>query len=155
MKKTPLLLLLTLMAFFTFADESTVDLKAFGQLYFERMSATQAPNATKADIEAYLELLAEDVGHTHLPWVTDGSRAPNAKDGHREGMTFYLGAHSEFTSELLDIYTFNQSAVAIRYTKSAKGIHPQSKQPIEYQHVMMEVLEMDNGKVGVIRKYHQ
>ena len=155
MKRITTFILLALTVCVTQAKEENIDLKAFGQLYYDKMSATQAPNATKADIEAYLDLLADDVGHTHLPWVTNDSRQPNAKQSHREGMSFYLGAHSEYKSELLDIFTFNQSAVAIRYTKSAKGIHPQSKQAIEYQHVMMEVLEMEDGKVAVIRKYHQ
>ena len=63
------------------------DLEKFAQRYFNVMTATQAPNATKADLERYFELLVDDIGHSHL--------------------------------------------------------------------TMMEVLEMEDGKVAVIRKYHE
>lgn len=137
------------------ASDNKVDMEQFAQLYFEKMIATQAPNATAEDLEHYLELLTDDIGHSHLPWVTDDARTPSGKEDMRTGMTFYLGAHTKYNAELLNVFTFNHSAVAIRYKNYAKGIHPQSKQPIEYSQVMMEVLEIENGKVAVIRKYHE
>lgn len=149
-----LLTSLTLTADDTHVDKR-IDLKAFAQLYFDRMTATQAPDATKEDLEKYLELLADNVGHSHLPWVTDDSRLPDGKEAMRKGMTFYLGAHTEYTSELLNVFTFNTSAIAIRYKKHAKGIHPQNQQKIEYTDIMLEVLEMEGDKVAVIRKYHE
>ncbi|WP_340674134.1 nuclear transport factor 2 family protein [Microbulbifer salipaludis] len=137
------------------AKESKIDLETFAQTYFEKMVATQAPDATKEDLESYLGLLTDDIGHTHLPWQTDGSRTPDGKDAMRKGMTFYLGAHTEYNAELIDVFVFNESAIAIRYRNHAKGIHPESKQEIEYRQTMMEVLEMEHGKVAVIRKYHE
>ncbi len=71
-----------------FAAEEPVDLKAFALQYFNAMVATQAPNATKQDIENYLALLTDDVGHSHLPYVTDDSRLPDGKEAMRKGMTF-------------------------------------------------------------------
>ncbi len=136
----------------TFAD---TDLHVFAEEYFTRWTASQAPDATTAQLEAYLDLLAEDVGHTHLPWVTDDARLPDGKAAMREGMAFYLGAHTAYEAELLDVHVFNTSAIAIRYRHKASGIHPESKQAIAYEEVMMELLEMDNGKVGVIRKYDE
>ncbi|MFD2165886.1 nuclear transport factor 2 family protein [Thalassotalea euphylliae] len=138
-----------------FANEEKIDLNAFAKLYFDKMVATQAPAATEKELEEYLALLTDDVGHSHLPWVTDDSRLPSGKEDKRKGMTFYLGAHTEYQAELLDVFTFNQSAVAIRYKNYAKGIHPQNNQPIEYSQTMMEVLEIEDGKVAVIRKYHE
>jgi len=138
-----------------FATDATLDLKVFAQQYFQAMVATQAPDATKQDIENYLALLTDDVGHSHLPYVTDDSRQPGGKEAMRKGMAFYLAAHTEHKAELLDVFTFNNSAVAIRYSNSAKGAHPQNNQAISYAQTMMEVLEMENGKVAVIRKYHQ
>jgi hypothetical protein len=132
-----------------------IDLTALALDYFDKMVATQAPDATAEDIEAYLSLLKDDVGHSHLPWETDDSRLPDGKDAHRKGMTFYLGSHTEYSAELLDVFTFNQSAIAIRYKNYAKGVHPQNNQEIEYSDVMMEVLEIEDGKVAVIRKYHE
>ena len=119
------------------------------------MVATQAPNATSKELENYLAFLTDDIGHTHLPYVTDDARQPDGKEAMRKGMTFYLGAHTEYNSKLLNVFAFNNSAVAIRYTSNAKGIHSQNKQPLAYSNVMMEVLEIEDGKVAVIRKYHE
>jgi hypothetical protein len=149
------LLLILSFTFALSASASEIDLEKFAQTYFKTMVATQAPNATKIDLENHFSLLKDDVGHSHLPWVTDDSRLPDGKEAMRKGMLFYLGAHTEFSAELLDVFIFNNSAVAIRYKKSAKGIHPQSKEAIAYTHTMMEVLEMENDKVAVIRKYHE
>ncbi|MBQ4889217.1 MULTISPECIES: nuclear transport factor 2 family protein [unclassified Shewanella] len=152
------LLILSLTILFSgslLANDSKIDLDAFAKLYFDKMVATQSPTATKKELEEYLALLTDDVGHSHLPWVTDDSRLPSGKSDMRKGMTFYLGAHTEYKAELLDVFAFNQSAIAIRYKDYAKGIHPQSNQPIEYSQTMMEVLEIEDGKVAVIRKYHE
>lgn len=138
-----------------FAKAESINLKAFATDYYNAMVASQAPNATTKELEAYLAFLTDDVGHSHLPYVTDDSRLPDGKEAMRKGMTFYLGAHTEYNSELLNIFAFNDSAVAIRYTSNAKGIHPQNNQALEYSNVMMEVLEIENGKVAVIRKYHE
>ncbi|CAM4217664.1 MULTISPECIES: hypothetical protein [Pseudoalteromonas] len=137
------------------AKEEKVDLKELAQKYFDTMVATQSPEATEKELEDHLKLLTDDVGHSHLPWVTDDSRLPDGKDAMRKGMTFYLGSHTKYSAELLDVFTFNHSAIAIRYKNYAKGIHPQNNQPIEYSQVMMEVLEIENGKIAVIRKYHE
>jgi hypothetical protein len=137
------------------ANDSSIDLNAFAKLYFDKMVATQMPKATKKELEAYLALLTDDVGHSHLPWVVDDTRYPDGKEAKRKGMTFYLGAHTEYKAELLNVFTFNQSAIAIRYKHYAKGIHPQNNQAIEYTRTMMEVLEMEGEKVAIIRKYHE
>lgn len=135
------------------ADE--MDLNQFAHKYFDLMVATQAPGATEKELEQYLSLLTDDVGHSHLPWVTDDSRLPDGKEQMREGMAFYLGAHTFFEAELLNVFVFNDSAIAIRYKKHAKGVHPQSKQNIEFTDVFMELLELDGNRIGVIRKYHE
>ncbi len=150
-----LLILIFTLTFAISTSANEVDLKKFAQTYFKTMVATQAPNATMADLENYFALLTDDVGHSHLPWVTDDSRLPSGKDAMRKGMSFYLGAHTEYSAELLDVFIFNTSAIAIRYKNSAKGTHPENNQVIAYSQTMMEVLEMENGKVAVIRKYHE
>lgn len=148
-------LLLAMFPYFALADGVKQNLKEFAQRYFDEMVATQSPHATEKELEAYLALLKDNVGHSHLPWVIDDSRREDGKVQMRKGMTFYLGVHTEFKAELLDVFIFNTSAIAIRYKKHAKGIHPQSKQPIIYTQTMMEVLELEDGLVGVIRKYHE
>ena len=70
-------------------------------------------------------------------------------------MAFYLGVHSKFDAKLLNVFTFNNSAVAIRYEKHVQGVHPENKQPIECVRTIMEVLELENNKIAIIRKYHE
>ncbi|MCL1051780.1 nuclear transport factor 2 family protein [Shewanella abyssi] len=137
------------------AQSSQSEMEQIAQHYFEAMVASQAPNATDKELENYLALLTDDVGHQHLPYQTDDSRAADGKQSMRKGMTFYLGAHTEYKAELLNLFTFNDSAIAIRYRHSAKGIHPQTKQENSYTSIMMEVLEIEDEKVAVIRKYHE
>jgi len=137
------------------ASETKIDLNEFAQQYFDIMVATQAPNATEQELERYLALLTDDIGHAHLPYVTDDSRLKEGKQQMRKGMSFYLGAHTQYKAQLLNVFVFNDSAIAIRYSNSVEGIHPQNKQAISYSQTMMEVLEMKNGKVAVIRKYHE
>ena len=149
------LLLILAFAFCSSSSATDIDLEKFAQTYFKTMVATQVPNATKVDLDNYLSLLADDVGHSHLPWETDDSRLADGKEAMRKGMLFYLGTHTEYSAKLLDVFIFNNSAVAIRYKNSAKGIHPQNNQPIVYTQIMMEVLEIEEGKVAVIRKYHE
>lgn len=119
------------------------------------MVATQAPNATHKELEAFLTLLSDDVGNQHIPFQRDDTRAPDGKESMRKGMTFYLAAHTEYEAKLLDTFIFNNSGFAIRYSHHAKGIHPQNQQPIEYNRTIMDVIEVEDGKIAMIRKYHQ
>ncbi|MEL0640963.1 nuclear transport factor 2 family protein [Pseudoalteromonas aliena] len=146
---------LVLVATFSARAEEPFDLKAFAQHYYKTMTATQAPNAGAKQLEAYLALLRDDVGSQHIPYQLDDSRTADGKELMRKGMSFYLGVHTLYESELLNTFIFNDSGFAIRYKNHAKGIHPQSKQPIEYTSVMMEVIEIENAKVAMIRKYHE
>lgn len=142
-------------AFTLSSHAKSFDMKAFAQQYFDAMVATQQPNSSTKELEAYLSLLADDVGHSHLPWVTDDSRLPDGKAAMRKGMTYYLGNHTAYQAELLDVFVFNDSAIAIRYRHQAEGVHPDNNQFMKYDDVMMEVLELEQQKVAVIRKYHQ
>jgi len=141
-------------AFSAYAQES-LDLNAFAQQYYKTMTATQAPNAGAKELEAYLALLTDDIGNQHIPYQPDDSRTPDGKEQMRKGMSFYLGAHTLFESTLLNTFVFNDTGFAIRYKSHVKGIQPQSKQPIEYTSTMMEVIEVENGKAAMIRKYHE
>ncbi|MBW4966334.1 nuclear transport factor 2 family protein [Pseudoalteromonas sp. CR1] len=148
-------LVLLLVTPFSVYAEKALDLSKFAQHYYETMTATQAPGAGTKELEAYLSLLTDDVGNQHIPYQVDDSRTADGKELMRKGMSFYLGAHTLYESELLNTFIFNDSGFAIRYKNHAKGIHPQNKQPIEYTSIMMEVIEVENGKVAMIRKYHE
>lgn len=130
------------------------DVNKFAKTYYERWTATQKVGATKADIEAYLSLLKDDVGHQHLPYAIDDTRTKDNKDKMREGMLFYLDAHDKYASTLLSSEVgFN--VVLIKYFTSSEGVHPQSKERIIQQFDTVEVLELEHGKVATIRKYSE
>lgn len=126
----------------------------FAKDYFNAWAATQSPTATKESIEHYLSLLTEDVGHQHLPYDPDATRGTDGKESMREGMNYYLGSHAEYEGSLIG-YTVGHDVVVIKYETSSKGIHPQTKQVIAEHYLTVEVLELEKGKVSVIRKYSE
>ncbi|ACA87093.1 nuclear transport factor 2 family protein [Shewanella woodyi] len=152
MKKLILLISCFIAAFSAYAEE--VDLKEFGKSYFQAWQATQVPEATTKDVENYLSFLKEDVGHQHLPYASDDSRLPSGKSNMREGMAFYLGAHTAYSATLNQIVPA-YNVVVITYSTQSSGIHPQTKEVIHQNYETMEVLEIEDGKVSVIRKYSE
>jgi hypothetical protein len=148
------LLFALLVQFPAYADQESFDARAFAQNYFDAWAATQSPQAGAEDIEHYLGFLADDVGHQHLPYDPDSSRDPEGKNKMREGMTYYLGAHMEYKSSLNEILP-GFEVVIIKYDTYAKGKHPQTGEVIEQSYDTVEVLELEAGKVSVIRKYSE
>ena len=130
------------------------DLSELGKEYFLAGAATQAPDATEKDLEHYLSFLKADVAHQHLPYDSDDSRLPDGKESIREGIRFYLGSHSEHEATLNQVIPAH-NAITITYTTSSKGIHPQTNELIELHYSTMEVLEIEDGKIAVIRKYEE
>lgn len=135
----------------TLADDFDYD--AFVKAYYHAEVMTQQPNATKADLEHYLSFLTEDVGNQHFPNAPDDSREPNGKAMMRKGMSYYLGVHSEYQAELID-YQYGFNAVSIKHKFSAKGKRPDGSD-FSYSKVALDVLELENGKVSVIRRYSE
>ena len=131
-----------------------LDEKAFAHKYFTAWASTQKPEASKQDLEHYLELLTDDVGHQHLPYDPEATRAADGKESMREGMTYYLGGHDEYSATLQSV-TVGHDVVVIKYHSKAKGVHPQTKQLFEQNDNTVEVLEIENGKVAVVRKYSE
>lgn len=151
MKRWMLIFVTLLSSFNAIAD---TDLSELGNKYFLAWAATQAPDATEKDLEYYLSFLKADVAHQHLPYDSDDSRLPDGKGSIREGMLFYLGSHSEYEATLNQVIPAH-NAIAITYTTSSKGVHPQTNELIELHYSTMEVLEIEDGKIAVIRKYEE
>lgn len=124
----------------------------FSKDYFNAWIATQKPTATKKDIEHYLSFLAKNVGHQHFPYDSDDTRYDNGKKSMRKGMSHYLGAHTEYVVKLIS-YTHGHDVVVIKYDTLSKGLHPQTNEVITLNYRTLEVLEIENGKVSIIRKY--
>lgn len=135
----------------TLADDFDYD--AFVKAYYHAEVMTQQPNATKEDLEHYLSFLTEDVGNQHFPNAPDDSREPNGKAMMRKGMSYYLGVHSEYQAELID-YQYGFNAVSIKHKFSAKGKRADGSE-FSYSKIALDVLELENGKVSVIRRYSE
>jgi hypothetical protein len=131
------------------ASGKEFDAKSFALRYFKAWAATQAPEAKAQDIEHYLSFVKEDVGHQHYPY---DPRALDGKVRMRAGMTHYLNAHSECKGTLL-IVAHGFNVIIIKYNSTLKAIHPQTKAAIEANDDTVAVLEIEDGKVSLIRKY--
>jgi hypothetical protein len=135
------------------ANADEVNHEQFAKDYFSAWAATQSPTATEKDLEHYLSFLADDVGHQHLPYDTDDSRQANGKESMREGMTFYMGKHIEYEAELINtVYGLN--AIAIQFNVSLKAKRGPEEPVISMNYNSLEVLEIEHGKVSMIRKYN-
>jgi hypothetical protein len=133
----------------TLADDFDYD--AFVKAYYHAEVMTQQPDATTEDLEHYLSFLTEDVGNQHFPNAPDDSRQPDGKAMMRKGMTYYLGVHTEYNAELID-YQYGYNAVSIKHKYAAKGKRADGSE-FSYSKIALDVLELENGKVSVIRRY--
>ena len=136
------------------STQAALNQKQFAQRYFDTWANSQKPDANKQDLEGYLELLTDDVGHQHLPYDPDATREAEGKQFMREGMSYYLGGHDEYSATLQSV-TVGHNVVIIQYHSKAKGVHPQTKQLFEQNDNTVEVLEIEDGKVAVVRKYSE
>jgi ketosteroid isomerase-like protein len=133
------------------ADE--YDPEQFANTYFAAWIATQKPTATSEDLENYLSLLTDDVGHQHLPYDSDDTRYPDGKESMREGMTYYLGKHIEYSAKLTNV-VYGLNVVAIQFQVSVKARRGPEEPVISREFSTLEVLEIEDGKVSMIRKYN-
>lgn len=129
-------------------------LQTLGYQYFNAWSASQAPSAEMADIETYLSYLTDDVGHQHLPYDTDDTREQSGKENMRKGMKYYLGSHTKHQATLTSITT-GDNVIVIKYKTKLEGTHPDSKKIVKMDFDTVEVLEIESGRIAVIRKYSE
>ncbi|XQW84071.1 nuclear transport factor 2 family protein [Thalassotalea piscium] len=146
-----LTLLVTLMSSVASANEDTFDYENFVKQYYQALTNTQKPNASKEDLEYYLSFLTEDVGNQHFPNAPDDAREPDGKKLMRKGMSRYLGVHTEYKGNIIE-YIVGYHSVAIKHTFSAKGLRSDGSS-FSYNKEVLDVLELENGKVSVIRRY--
>lgn len=145
------------LAGFTLFSASTVaddfDYDGFVKAYFNAQVMTQQPNATAKDLEHYLSFLTDDVGNQHFPNAPDDAREPNGKAMMRKGMSRYLGVHTEYKAEIVD-YQYGYNAISVKHKFSAKGKRADGSE-FSYSKIALDVLELENGKVSVIRRYSE
>jgi len=136
------------------ANAEEFNSEKFAKDYFDAWTASQSPAATSESLELYLSFLSDDVGHQHLPYDPDGTRSPDGKENMRKGMSYYLGGHTEYSGKLIS-YADGHNVIVIKYETLAKGVHPQTKEVMALNYQTIEVLEIENGRVSVIRKYSE
>lgn len=51
--------------------------------------------------------------------------------------------------------TIGYNVIVFKYSTKSEGIHPQSKELIKQEYNTVEILELENDKVAVIRKYSE
>ncbi len=127
------------------------DYDSFVKNYYQAMVKTQQPMATTADLEHYLSFLTDDVGNQHFPNSSDDSRESDGKALMRKGMSRYLGVHTDYQAEMLN-YQSDFNVVAIKHKFTAKGKRADGSE-FSYSKIALDVLELENGKVSVIRRY--
>jgi ketosteroid isomerase-like protein len=154
MKKIVLLLSILFLSASTDASNDKFDANQFALHYFNAWIATQSPQAKKSDIQSYLSLLKDDVGHQHLPYDPDASRTLSGKQKMLEGMLYYLGAHTKYAATLTKVVA-GYNVVVIKYKTQLAAKHPQTGQLMALTYDTVEVLELEDGKVAVIRKYSE
>lgn len=148
-----LTILISFISTATLASSDEFDYDSFIKKYHQAMTNTQIPNASKEDLEHYLSLLTDDVGNQHFPNAPDDSREPDGKELIRKGMTRYLGVHTEYKAKIIE-YIVGYNSVALKHTFAAKGLRSDGSE-FSYSKEVLDVLELENGKVSVIRRYGQ
>ena len=134
------------------AQDKAFNYEQFTQDYFTAWTKVQKPNASKQDLEHYLSYLTDDIGYQHLRYANDDSRAADGKALMRKGMSYYLGIHTEYQAQLTNS-AYGNNVIMIKFNTQAKGIHPDNGQEIIINNSTFEVLEIEKGKISVIRHY--
>ncbi|MBL4659782.1 MAG: hypothetical protein JKY19_05460 [Alcanivoracaceae bacterium] len=81
----------------------------------------------------------------------DDSRKPNGKNSMREGMSRYLGVHTGYEANLIE-YIVGYNLIALKHKFSARGLRSDGSE-FSYSKVVLDVIEIENGKISVIRRY--
>ena len=137
--------------------DSNDELNELAIQYFEAKVATQQPDATAEDLEAYLALLTDDVGYEHKPYrvLEEGrEKTENGKELMRAGMTYYLGGNEKYTAELINV-AIGHNAIAIQYSGTHEYRRGGEGPIIKELYSVMEVLEIVDGKISIIREYNE
>ncbi|MCW8108016.1 nuclear transport factor 2 family protein [Alteromonas ponticola] len=124
----------------------------FAQHYFKAWEATQMPDASEEELDAYLALLTDDVGYQHLPYVTSGLRTAGGKAELKKGLLHYLGSTTSYQATLEKVMV-GHNVIVIQYHTVVTGVHPDTQQATSLDYRSVDVLELDEGRVAVIRHY--
>ena len=142
-------MLLLLYAHTVQSENATPDRLAMG--YFVAWQGSQKPDASTADLESFLSYLADDVAWQHLPYATSDERIDGGKEKLRKGMTTWLGNHKSYQASLIRSDE-NEHYIILEFRSEATIEDDASGVKVLNRHYM-DVLELENRKVAIIRRY--
>ena len=136
------------------AHAQKIDLEPvqFAHKYFESWNKTQMPKASEKDLENFLALLTDDVALQHLPYQKNDDRKPDGKEMLRKGMNRWRGANTSYKAKLIKV-NHGHNVIVIKYQAVMTLIDEKTKKERTITRNNVEVLELDEGKVAIIRKY--
>lgn len=136
----------------SFGQETKFNSENFANAYFKAWNKTQAPNASEIDLENFLKLLTEDVALQHLPYQKTDERKPNGKEVLRKGMNRWRGANTSYSAKLINI-NYGHNVIILKYQAIMTVLNEKTEKLRTIIRNNVEVLELDQGKVSIIRKY--
>lgn len=152
MKKMIAFVLLVLASTGVYGEE--VDLDNFARQYFSAFVDFQLPEANSDVLDKYLDYLAVDVGHTHMPFRKDDTKYADGRDRYRKDLLSMMGKNKKLKAKLLEVRVFNTTAVALRFELSATYVDTDKDIVSPWSFVLTDILEIEDGKVSMIRRYH-
>jgi hypothetical protein len=136
----------------SYADSTNMDYLSLANSYTQAWFKTQMSTATEADLEHYLSFLTEDVAYQHLPYDKTDEREEGGKEILRKGMAQWLKSNVDYQANINSV-NFSQNLITINYDSSTTIIDSKTKEKKIIRRHVVDSLELDNGKISVIRKY--
>lgn len=134
------------------AGSTNVDYLDLANSYADAWFKTQMPNATDKDLQHFLSFLTDDVAYQHLPYDKTDEREEGGKEALQKGMTQWLASNVDYQATINSV-NFSHNLITINYDSTTTIIDPKTKQSKTIRRHVIDSLELDNGKVSVIRKY--
>ena len=134
------------------AANTNIDQLELANQYAKAWFKTQMPDATKADLEHYLSFLTDDVAYQHLPYDKTDDREEGGKEILRQGMGQWLASSTHYEANVNSI-NFSNNIITINYDSLTKISDAKTNTERVIRRHIIDTLELENGKVSVIRKY--
>ena len=132
------------------AESTTVD--ALAEDYFEAWQNSQKPAATKTDLEHYLSFLTEDAAWQHIPYQTSDERVAGGKQNIRDGMTQWLGSHETYQAKMIRMVN-KEHFIILEFESEATIEDGETGEIKSIKRHYLDVLELDDSRVAVVRRY--
>jgi hypothetical protein len=134
------------------ADTTNLENINLANNYANAWFKTQMSTSTKADLEHYLSFLTDDIAYQHLPYDKTDERESGGKEILRKGMAQWLASNIEYKANINSI-NFSNNLIIINYDSATTIIDSKTKEQKVMRRHVIDTLEIENGKVSVIRKY--